>query len=134
MKIEELKAEVGQILDRYQIPMDDKGFILEKIEGQVSTIAQEIVKAVELERQKDGVQVTEIKEKARGMINGTLEKARMSVKQAYNLGMQEGAVEAIKNQGPNWPLLILTGGVVLLASYAGFTLVRDFWFAKKKDD
>lgn len=133
VRLEELKKDVGQILDRYQIPMDDKGFILEKIDGQVNALAAEIVKAVQAEREKDGQQVVQVKEKALGMINGTLEKARMSVKQAYNLGLAEGATKAVEGQGPNWTMIALTGGVLLLASYAGFTLIRDFWFSKKDD-
>jgi hypothetical protein len=133
MRLDELKSEVGQILDRYQVPMDDKSFLLEKIDTQVQTLAQEIVKAVQAEREKDGQQVVQVKEKALGLINGTLEKARLSVKQAYSLGLAEGATKAVENQGPNWWMIGLTGGVLLLASYAGFTLVRDFWFSGKKD-
>jgi len=134
MQLQEFKNEIGQILERYQIPMDDKSFIMDKIEGQIGAVAQEVVKITNAEREKEALQVNQLKEKARGAINGTLEKARMSVKQAYNLGVQEGAAEAIKAQGPNWTQIALTGGVLLLASYAGFTLIRDFWFSKKKDE
>lgn len=134
MQLQEFKNEIGQILERYQVPMDDKSFILDKIEGQIGAVAQEVVKITNAEREKDAQQVVQLKEKARSVVNGTLDKARTSVKQAYQLGLQEGAAEALKTQGPNWTQIALTGGVLLLASYAGFTLIRDFWFSKKKDD
>lgn len=134
MQLDELKTEVSQILDRYEIPMDDKSFIIDKIEGQISTIAEEVMKAVQSEREKDGMRLQQMREKATGLVNGTLEKARNSVKQAYTLGKTEAMADAIKSQGPNWWMIGLTGGVLLLASYASFTLVRDFWFKGKKDD
>jgi len=122
MQIEVLKGEIGKILDRYQIPMDDKSFIMEKIEGQVSELAQAVSKRLDEERGKIQSQVQGVTEQAKTAIYGTLEKAKNAVQQAYQLGMREGVGQTAEKPGFSWfQILILTAAL----GVAGVFVLRE---------
>lgn len=122
MQIEVLKGEISKILDRYQIPMDDKSFIMDKIEAQVSELAQAVSERLDLERGKIQAQVQGVAEQAKGVIHGTLEKAKTAVQQAYQLGMREGVGQTAQKPGFSWfQILVLTAAL----GVAGVFVLRE---------
>jgi ElaB/YqjD/DUF883 family membrane-anchored ribosome-binding protein len=118
----ELKSEIGQILDRYEIPMEDKSYILEKIEGEVAGVAQAINSKIVEEREKIKANVNGMMDQAKNAVHGTLSKAKNAVQEAYRLGMKEGLGQ-VKETGPNWMQIAITGAVILVA---GIFVVREF--------
>lgn len=131
MQLETFKSEIGQILDRYQIPMDDKSFILEKVEGQFGALAQEMTKFVQAERLKDQEKMVAYEQQVKAAVSGSTQKAQETVKQAYKIGVKEGIGQAPKAAaGPSLFNILLTSGLLALA---GFVVFREF-FPKKKDE
>lgn len=136
MKLTELKTEVGQILDRYPIPMDDKSFIIDKIEGQVSGLAEQVVTHIKNERAKDKEQVESIQGQARQAVHEMLNKSQGAVRQAYQLGVKEGLSQApepdsIAKNWFFWFQLAVGAGVITLA---GFVIYWQFFKGQGRRD
>jgi uncharacterized protein YjbJ (UPF0337 family) len=123
METESLKTEIGQILDRYKIPMDDKGFILEKIESEIQDLSQVIGKRLEDERARLQGQVTLVAGQAKTYVDNALDKARNAVKSAYNLGRKETLGQAsVEKPGMNWMQISITIAVLVIA---GVFVIRE---------
>lgn len=131
MQLEAFKTEIGQILDRYQIPMDDKSFIMEKIDGGLGEIVAEVRRHIDSERGKSHDQMLAYEKKVKEVVAQTLRKAQENVKQAYQLGIREGLGQAPKSAGPGLFQILITGGLLVLA---GFVVFREFFPRKDRKE
>ena len=129
MKVEELKKEVGGILDRYKIPMDDKSFILDKIEGEIGTLAKTAATHVKSEREKDFAKMTDYEKKAKQAVYLTVKNAEEAVKKAHALGYKQGLGQAGGGAPTNWTTILLTVGLLGLGA---FVIFREY-FSRKGD-
>lgn len=132
MQLEAFKTEISQILDRYQIPMDDKSFIMEKIDGGLGDILKEVRKHVDAERGKSQEQMLAYEKQVKKVVADTLRKAQENVKQAYQVGVREGMGQAPKASGGMglFQILIVSGLLIL----AGFVVFREFFPKKEGKD
>jgi hypothetical protein len=142
---EPVQDEIAGILGRYNIPGEDRSFIMEKIEEEVNRNAVSVddaVKVAQKELLKRGDQlkkqalgaVTQVKREADGAVNTTLAKARNAVQRAYSKGRQEGqhqglaqAKEQEKSSGPGIFQIVIMVGIV---TFAGLMVYREF-FSKR---
>lgn len=129
MQLEALKAEIGTILGRYQIPMEDKTFILEKIEGEIGGLAGKVASHVKTEREKDFAQMSAYEQKAKEAVQATVKRAEGAVKQAYKLGLQAGLSQVKESTQVDWTKILLTVGLLGLAA---FVIFREF-FSKRRE-
>jgi uncharacterized protein YjbJ (UPF0337 family) len=119
-----LKDGITQILSRYEIPMDDRTMILEKVEEEIGSLATAVGKQVQLERDTVRQQVGGFQEQAKASFDDLLGKSKSAVKKAYTMGYQEGLGQGAKVPGPSWFQIAVTVGRLGLA---GFVIVREFW-------
>ena len=143
---EPVQEEIAGILGRYNIPGEDRSFIMEKIEEEVNRNAVSVddaVKVAQKELLKRGDQlkkqalgaVTHVKRQADGAVNTTLTKARYAVRKAYARGRQEGTQQGLAqgkaqqekaSSGPSTFQVVVMVGIV---AFAGLAIYRQF-FAK----
>lgn len=124
MELLTLKNEVLQVLDRYQIPLDDKSFILEKIDGGVASMAQAVGNQIQIERDQVKAKMDELAQKANQGIATTLHKAQDSVHKAYDMGLKEGADKVNASSGPSFiQIAMIVGGVALI----GLIIYKEFF-------
>jgi len=109
-----LKKEVADILTRYNVPMDDRDFILEKLDRAVSLVmtAQknafenqlvDIRKEIEVDRN----QVRKEVEGIRGSALSKLSGIRSEVDRAYEEGVSDGMSQAPSSVGPSTFTIVL---------------------------
>ena len=119
-----LKQGITQILDRYEIPMDDRTIIIEKVEEEIGTLAGAVGKQVQLERETVRQHMAGIQGQAKASFEDLLGKTKSAVKKAYTMGYKEGLGQGAKVPGPSWFQIAVTAGLLGLA---GFVIVKEFW-------
>ena len=130
MQLEALKNEIGTILGRYQIPMEDKTFILEKIEGEIGGLAGKVATHVKTEREKDFAQMSAYEKKAKEAVALTVRRAEEAVKKAYQMGFQEGLGQTKNGSQMSWTTILLTVGLLGLG---GFVIFREYFGSRERD-
>jgi len=109
-----LKKEVSDILSRYNVPMDDRSFILEKLDQAMSLVitAQknafenqlvDIRKEIEIDRN----QVRKEVEGIRGSALSKLSGIHSEIDKAYEEGISDGMSQAPSSVGPSTFTIIL---------------------------
>lgn len=131
--VETLRKELDDILKKYQIPMDDRGFVIEKVEDAINGIMKiqhgvfsdklgEIREDLSAEREKVHSQVEGLKKAAAEKIADAHDK----IGQAYEKGASDGAKDAESNQGPSTLNIVLA---IFFAALA-FVVVAGMVFGK----
>ncbi len=129
--IEVLKGEIGTILTRYKVPLDDRSFIMDKIDEGVGNVLESQKKTFEEGLRQFRDEIISERENVRGEVE-TIKKSATSaisrmdkrVKAAYQEGVSEGLsqakpakaeVEEKKSEGPSLFQVVVGLSLVTLA-------------------
>lgn len=95
--IEQLKSDIGGILTRYHVPLEDRSYVLEKIEETVMALldgerssfqqaVQGVRSQIELERKNVQAEVGKIRDAA----TANMDIAKSKIDEAYQEGFAQG--------------------------------------------
>jgi hypothetical protein len=122
-KIGQLKEEINGILSRYGIPLDDRSFILEKVEESVNSILNEQIAAfqrsidgvrgeISLERENVRKEVDKIKQVA----FSNLSDVQVKINEAYEEGFSQGQSDTpAPSSGPSTFQVVIGLSLVTIA-------------------
>lgn len=127
---EDLRTEIDGILRDYNVPMDDRGLVIDKIEGSVDGVlsAEREAFGRELDVLRD--QVSTDRRKVMGELSSMREQAVSGLDgidgrldDAYEEGLRDG----LKTVADYRPGLFQVIGIVAVAGVVGYLAFRCFW-------
>lgn len=122
-----LKNEIKAFFTRYNIPMDDREMIVEKIEKEIGEKAHSVGEALGrvLDAEKKAIlqQTDNYRRQALGAVGKVMQQARGAIKKAYQLGYKDG-LEQASSSGPGLLQIALVAALVILA---GCFVYREFF-------
>lgn len=121
-----LKSEISGILERYEIPMDDRDLIIERIDSEMGNLAETVSREISRERSQVKERFDGFAREAKEALGATLERGQDAARRAYSLGYQEGLSQT--KQGPGMLQIVIGAGLLGLAV---FVVVREFLPKKK---
>jgi len=118
----DLKREISQILGNYDVPLEDRSLLLEKIEEEVSRVVELVGKTISEDREKTRQGIESFRKETMDAVSEVVARGRSAAQKAYELGYRKG-LEASRSTGPSAFQVVLTVGLLGLAA---FVVVREF--------
>jgi len=127
---EDLRTEIDGILRNYNVPMDDRGLVIDKIEGSVDGVLSAEREAfsheldvlrgrVDTDRENVMGEISSMREQAQEGLDGIDDK----LEDAYEDGLRDG-LKTVANYRPG---LFQVVGIVAVAGVIGYLAFRCFW-------